>query len=97
MFDNSFFDSCFDLVQQLKNRPFLGPFSEHKKVEISISRTKSYSTQYRIQIFFFLLTSLQFHFHLKKLCNLNVIGLHIQRALLNGITDNRINRLMGTN
>ncbi len=41
MFNNSFFDNCFDLVLQLKNRSFLGPFSVHKKVEISISRTKS--------------------------------------------------------
>jgi hypothetical protein len=38
--DNSFFDNYFDLVQQLKNRSFLGSFSVHK-VEISISLTKS--------------------------------------------------------
>jgi hypothetical protein len=36
-FDNSFFNNCFDLVQQLKNRSFLGPFSVHKKVEITIN------------------------------------------------------------
>ncbi len=29
MFDNSFFDNYFDLVQQLKNRPFLGPVFVH--------------------------------------------------------------------
>ncbi len=40
-FDNSFFGNCFDLVWQLKKRSFLGPFSLHKKVEISISRIKS--------------------------------------------------------
>ncbi len=39
-FDNSFFDNCFDLVRQLMNRSFLGPFSVHK-VEFSISRTNS--------------------------------------------------------
>jgi hypothetical protein len=39
--DDSFFDNCFDLARQLKKRSFLGPFSVHKKVEISISRTKS--------------------------------------------------------
>ena len=38
--DNSFFDNYFDIVQQLKNRSFLGSFSVHK-VEISISRTNS--------------------------------------------------------
>ena len=40
-FDNYFFNNCFDLVQQLKNRLFLGPFLVNKKVVISISRTKS--------------------------------------------------------
>jgi hypothetical protein len=39
-FDNSFFDNCLDLVQQLKNRLFLGTFTVHKKVEITINRTK---------------------------------------------------------
>jgi hypothetical protein len=28
-FDNSFFDNYFDLVQQLKNRSFLGPVFVH--------------------------------------------------------------------
>ncbi len=38
--DNSFFDNCLDLVRQLKNRLFLGTFTVHKKVEITINRTK---------------------------------------------------------
>jgi hypothetical protein len=50
-FDNSFFDNCFDLVQQLKNRSFLGPFSVHK-VKISISRTNSGQQLYSINVLF---------------------------------------------
>ena len=36
-FDNSFFDNYFDLVQQLRNRSFLGPVFVH--FEINISQT----------------------------------------------------------
>ncbi len=35
-FDNSFFDNCFDLVQQLNNRLFLEPFSVHKKSKLAL-------------------------------------------------------------
>jgi hypothetical protein len=52
MFDNSFFDNCFDLVQQLKNRSFLGPFSVYKKVEITINQTLFLSKLCSIYVLF---------------------------------------------
>jgi hypothetical protein len=40
-FNNSFFDTSFVLVGQLKNRSFLGPFLYMSLVEIRINGTKS--------------------------------------------------------
>jgi hypothetical protein len=36
MFDNSFLDNSFDLVEQWKNGSFLGIFSVHKKLKLAL-------------------------------------------------------------
>jgi hypothetical protein len=51
-FDNFFFNNSFDLVRQWKNRSFLGIFSVHKKVKISISQTKFVSKFCLINVLF---------------------------------------------
>ncbi len=51
-FDNSFFDNCFVFLRQCKDRSFLGTFTVHKKVEITINQSKTGQHLTSINVFF---------------------------------------------